>query len=224
MNVISIKRLKKFYNNKLILDIENLNIKQGEIVVILGKSGCGKSTLLNVLATIDSDVSQDSKIEILGKDIFSLTEKEKTEFRRENMGFIFQFHELIPEFNVIENCTIPLILKGYSKTKAEAIVKEKLKEVDIFDFYKKPNELSGGQQQRVSIIRAILHSPKIIFADEPTGNLDPQTTKQVIELLKKHKSKETTLIIVTHDNFVKSAIGDRIFEFKYNKERGIYLI
>jgi len=224
MNLIEIKNLKKFYQDRLVLDIKSLNIPKGKIVVILGKSGCGKSTLLNILATIDNEVSKGSIVNILGQNVINMTEAQRANFRKENIGFIFQTHELIPEFNVIENCTIPLILQGVPNSKAIQMAKEALKKVDICEneFYKKPNSLSGGQQQRVAVVRAVIHHPKIIFADEPTGNLDPQTTKQVIELLKSKKDKNTTLIVVTHDNQVKEELADIVFKFQFDENEKIY--
>ena len=203
----------------LVLDNLNFNIKKGEISVILGRSGSGKSTLLNILAAIDSDV--EGKVEVDDIDITKLNESQKAKFRNNNIGFIFQSHELIPEFNVLENSSIPLIVRGVKKSKAYEEAKILLRELGLDDehFYKMPRELSGGQQQRVAIVRAVIHKPKIIFADEPTGNLDPLTRDSVIELIKNLKSPDRSIVIVTHDIELKNMLADRVFEFVYRNNR-----
>ena len=203
----------------LVLDNLNFNIKKGEISVILGRSGSGKSTLLNILAAIDSDV--EGKVEVDDIDITKLNESQKAKFRNNNIGFIFQSHELIPEFNVLENSSIPLIVRGVKKSKAYEEAKILLRELGLDDehFYKMPRELSGGQQQRVAIVRAVIHKPKIIFADEPTGNLDPLTRDSVIELIKNLKSPDRSIVIVTHDIELKNMLADRVFEFVYKNNR-----
>jgi len=203
----------------LVLDNLNFNIKKGEISVILGRSGSGKSTLLNILAAIDSDV--EGKVEVDDIDITKLNESQKAKFRNNNIGFIFQSHELIPEFNVLENSSIPLIVRGVKKSKAYEEAKILLRELGLDDehFYKMPRELSGGQQQRVAIVRAVIHKPKIIFADEPTGNLDPLTRNSVIELIKNLKSPDRSIVIVTHDIELKNMLADRVFEFVYRNNR-----
>jgi len=203
----------------LVLDNLNFNIKKGEISVILGRSGSGKSTLLNILAAIDSDV--EGKVEVDDIDITKLNESQKAKFRNNNIGFIFQSHELIPEFNVLENSSIPLIVRGVKTSKAYEKAKILLRELGLDDehFYKMPRELSGGQQQRVAIVRAVIHKPKIIFADEPTGNLDPLTRDSVIELIKNLKSPDRSIVIVTHDIELKNMLADRVFEFVYKNNR-----
>jgi len=217
--MIKVKNLTKIYkdNNNQNIVFENLNfeIKQGEITIIRGQSGCGKSTLLNILASIDNNAN--GEVIVDNQNILTLNESQRADFRNKYMGFVFQSHELIPEFNILENITVPLLLRNESQSiaKNKAIALLKKLQIPSTHFYKKPEQLSGGQQQRVAIARAIIHTPKIIFADEPTGNLDPKTRDEVIELIKDLKSDDRTIVIVTHDDVLEE-IADTVFKFEYN--------
>lgn len=204
--LIEVSDLKKSYKvtkaNKLsVLKGINLNIYKEEIAAIAGKSGAGKSTLLHILGTLDKPDS--GKVIFEGKNIFDLKEKQISEFRNKEIGFIFQFHHLLPEFTAIENVLIASMILGEpDKNKAE----ELLTEVGLKErINHKPSELSGGEAQRVAIARALINSPKLILADEPTGNLDSENANSIIELIFHLREKyKRTFIIVTHnEDFAK---------------------
>ena len=206
--MIKANNLKKVYTNnegldEVIFDKLDFHAKEGEFCVIQGKSGSGKTTLLNLISTIDTLDNVGSLI-INSTKIETMSEHERAKFRAEKIGFIFQSYALIPEFNIIENCTIPLTMAGMSQKEATQKAKEIIKKlIDDADenFYKKtPTQLSGGQQQRVSIARALIHEPKIIIADEPTANLDDETATFVKEYLKElTEEHKICVIVVTHD-------------------------
>lgn len=203
MTFIQIQNVKKYYrmgsNIIKALDGIDLAIDRGEFVALLGTSGSGKSTLLNILAGLERPSSGD----ILYKNISlnSLSEEEITIFRNINVGFVFQSYNLLPYLTAIENVALPLIFKGESKKEREEKAYQILKDMGLSKrIYNRANELSGGQQQRVSIARAFVGNPKIIFADEPTGNLDTKTSFEIMELIKSIVRKNNqTLIMVTHD-------------------------
>lgn len=189
----------------------NLHIEQGEFVSIIGASGSGKSTLLHLMAGLDTPSS--GKVYIAGNDIYAMNEKELAKFRRQNIGFIFQFFNLIPILTVEENIKLPLIM---DKQKIDEEYFEEIIQVLGLEDRKKhlPNEISGGQQQRVAIARALMSKPKIIFADEPTGNLDSKNTQEVLELLAKSiKKYKQTLVMITHDPEIAKT-ADRIIVLK----------
>lgn len=209
--------LCKTYNDKRVkveaLKNINLTIDKGEFIAILGPSGSGKTTLLNCLSAIDNP----TKGEIYFNSIpfHNLTEEDRASFRATNMGFIFQFFNLVPVFTVLENVEIPLMILGYKNKESKIKAYEALKEVRLENKADRfPYELSGGEQQRVAIARAIIHSPQVIWADEPTGNLDSENGEIIINLLESiRKEKGTTLVVVTHDiNIAKRA--DRIINIK----------
>lgn len=199
--LIELKGIKKGYQitktNRLnVLKGFDLNIHRSEIAAIVGKSGAGKSTLLHILGTLDRPDEGTMMFE--NKDVFSMTDKQVANFRANDIGFIFQFHHLLPEFTALENVTIASRIAGnYDESKA----KELLNEVGLEDrVHHKPSELSGGEAQRVAIARALVNSPKIILADEPTGNLDSENADAVIELIFKLRDKfKQTFVIVTHN-------------------------
>lgn len=184
------------------LDGVNLDIKRGEIICLLGTSGSGKSTLLNALAGLERPTR--GQIQIGGIEIQKLNEEEVTSFRRFNVGFVFQSYNLITTQTALENVSLGLVFKGMDKASRDKKAKEALEAVGLADrIHHKPNQLSGGQQQRVSIARAFVDSPKIIFADEPTGNLDTRTTREVLELISTMARKnKQTMVIVSHDEEV----------------------
>ena len=199
--LIEVTSLKKSYpvTNDIRLEVLkgiNLNILKEEIVAIVGKSGAGKSTLLHILGTLDKPES--GKVLFESEDVFLKKEKQIAEFRSKKIGFIFQFHHLLPEFTAIENVMIPSMISG---TMDKARAEEVLTEVGLKNrLQHKPSELSGGEAQRVAIARALINSPKLVLADEPTGNLDSENADAVIDLIfdlrKKYKQ---TFVIVTHN-------------------------
>jgi lipoprotein-releasing system ATP-binding protein len=177
----------------------DLQIEKGDKIAIVGASGVGKTTLLHIMGTIERPSS--GRIIYEGKDIFSLNNDGLAEFRNSNIGFVFQFQHLLPELNALENVMMPALIKGLLKREARGRAEEILREVGIADRMRhKPGELSGGEQQRIAIARALIMEPKAILADEPTGNLDRHTGRQIEDLLiDLNRKKEVTLIIVTHN-------------------------
>ncbi len=175
----------------------NLEIPEGDMVAIMGPSGSGKSTLLHLLGGIDVPTKGTVKIE--NTDIFNLLEKDLAKFRNKNIGFVFQFHHLLPEFSALENVIMPLLI--YKQKNAEKKGKEILQKLSLSHrINHKPSQLSGGEQQRVAIGRAIINNPKILLADEPTGNLDKKNTETVIKILKDMNHQfNTTIVLATHD-------------------------
>lgn len=201
--IIDIQEVRKIYymgKEKIVaLDSIDLQVEEGEICCLLGTSGSGKSTLLNMMAGLEKPTK--GKITIKGASIEKLNETQLAKFRQKYIGFIFQSYNLLPHLTALENVTLPLIFQGFSKKKREQMGKEMLQLVGLGERMKhKPNEMSGGQQQRVSIARAFVNKPTIIFADEPTGNLDTHTTEDVLTLMTDvARQLKQTMIIVSHD-------------------------
>ena len=206
MKVVCCKDVKKNFkvgNEKVeILKGITLDIKEGEYVAIIGESGSGKSTFLNILGGLMP--CECGEITINENRIDKLNENKLALFRRHNVGFIFQAYNLMPQLSAIENVEMPLIFSGVSKNKRRKRALDMLKKVGLEDRVNhKPSELSGGQQQRVSIARALMNNPKVILADEPTGNLDSKTSVEILELLKELNEKyKTTFVVVTHSKVV----------------------
>lgn len=204
MSLIEIRGLKKYYklggNIIKALDGIDLDIEKGEFVALLGTSGSGKSTLLNMLAGLERPTKGSIKYGNIS--LTDLNEEQITKFRNLNIGFVFQSYNLLPYLSAWENVSLPLTFKGLSKDERKKEAYKILKEVGLSNrMDNKPNELSGGQQQRVSIARAFVGLPKIIFADEPTGNLDTKTSFEIMNLIKKiTKENQQTFIMVTHDD------------------------
>ena len=175
----------------------SFEIKDGEFVAIMGPSGCGKSTLLNILGLLDNPT--DGSYMLLGQEVAKLKEKDRTKFRKGNIGFVFQSFNLIDELNVFENVELPLRYLNISSSERKARVTEMLKRMNISHRAQHfPQQLSGGQQQRVAIARAVVSNPKLILADEPTGNLDSKNGKEVMDLLTGLNKEGTTIVMVTH--------------------------
>lgn len=201
MSILSARNLKKYYGKgeslTKALDGVSLDIEQGEFVAIIGASGSGKSTLLNMVGGLDIPTS--GEVVIGGKEIGQLTPDGLTVFRRKNIGFIFQNYNLIPVLNVLENIILPIELDGGEPDKE--FVQEVIELLGLKEkIYKMPSQLSGGQQQRVAIARALASKPSIILADEPTGNLDSETSQEVLNLLKMTSAKyRQTIVMITHD-------------------------
>jgi lipoprotein-releasing system ATP-binding protein len=210
--LIEIKNLNKIYSDGTevkALDGVNLTIKHGEFMAIVGPSGSGKSTLLHILGILDTPTQ--GSIVIDNKNITSMSDKERSRARNKMLGFIFQYHNLLPDFTALENVMIPLLISGYGKNEAKESAQNMLKEVGLEDrMYHRPGELSGGQNQRVSVARALVNNPTIVIGDEPTGNLDTKTSDRIYELLRKlNRERGQTFILVTHDeNMAKKT--DRI--------------
>tara|TARA_B100001564_G_scaffold77748_1_gene62215 strand:- start:1967 stop:2653 length:687 start_codon:yes stop_codon:yes gene_type:complete len=182
----------------------DVSIKEGEMIAIMGPSGCGKTTLLNVLSGIDQPNS--GEVLIAGQPMYSVSDDLRTQMRAENLGFIFQDFNLLPVLSAVENVELPLLLLGKSAQEARKTALEALESVGLADRSEhRPTELSGGQQQRVAVARAIVHHPKVILCDEPTGNLDSTTSNNVMDLLKEiNKKLGTTFLLVTHDKEIAS--------------------
>ena len=205
---------KKFGEINVLNNI-NLEVKKGSIVSIYGKSGAGKSTLLYILSTLDE--ADNGEVFFDNVSSRKLSGNKLSEFRNKRIGFIFQFHNLLEEFNVLENVCVPGYVSKRKNFEVEAKAKELLKILDLSErINHKPSQLSGGEQQRVAIARSLINSPDIIFADEPTGNLDEENSKNFIDLIKKLNTKfNQTFIIVTHNkNFIK------VSDFSYTIDKG----
>lgn len=194
----------------------NLKVNDGEFISLLGPSGSGKSTLLHIIGCLDKPSK--GKVIIDGKDISKLNDNELALLRREKIGFVFQFYFLFPYLNAIENVMLPMLLAGKPKKEAEERAKELLEKVGLEKdrFYNKPNQLSGGQQQKVAIARALANNPKILLADEPTGNLDSKSALEVMEIFKRINKDGTTIIMVTH-NVELTKYSNRVIRIKDGK-------
>lgn len=207
INMIEAKKIYKYYDQLQVLKGVDLHIKKGEIVSIVGSSGAGKTTLLQILGTLDkpnssnSSEDQESELIINGQNVLSMNDKELSKFRNLNLGFIFQFHQLLPEFTALENVCIPAFIANKSKQETETEAKKLLDYLGLSQrINHKPNELSGGEQQRVAVARALINKPSIIFADEPSGNLDTASAENLHQLFFKLRDEfGQTFVIVTHN-------------------------
>lgn len=209
--ILRAENIEKSYGELPILKGVNLEIKQNEIVSIVGTSGAGKTTLLQILGTLDQPTSGNLIID--GEDPFSLNETKLSAFRNTTLGFIFQFHQLLPEFTACENVMLPALIRGVNKKDAEEQAISLLEKVGLQDrINHKPSELSGGEQQRTAVCRALINKPKIIFGDEPSGNLDTQSSKELHELFFKLREEfDQTFVIETHNKEL-SKMADRSLE------------
>ena len=200
--MISAKNISKTYDNKKVLDNVSIEIKKGEIVSIVGPSGAGKTTLLHVLSTLDfADKNDKSALFLNEIRIADLKLKEISKFRNSQIGFIFQFHELLPEFTALENVCIPGMIRGDKPKELELRAEKLLKTLDLVHIKnQKPSELSGGEQQRVAVARALINEPSILFADEPSGNLDSKSADNLHQLFFDIRDRlKITIVIVTHN-------------------------
>lgn len=217
--MIEAKNLHKRYNDLEVLKGVDLTINKGEIVAIVGPSGAGKTTLLQLLSTLDKPSSNSgASLQINNVNLLDLKDKALSKFRNTHIGFIFQFHQLLPEFTALENVCIPAFIAGKSKTETEKKAKEVLSFLGLEDrISHKPNELSGGEQQRVAVARALINDPAVIFADEPSGNLDSVSAKNLHELFFTLRDKfNQTFVIVTHNQEL-AEMADRKLEMKDGK-------
>ncbi len=196
------KNLQKSFGDIEFLKGVNIEVKKGEIIAIVGPSGAGKTTLLQILGTLDKpDSSLSYELNINDIEINNLSDSQISEFRNEQVGFIFQFHQLLPEFTALENVCIPAYIRKKSKKEAETKAREILNYLGLSHrYHHKPNELSGGEQQRVAVARALINNPAVILADEPSGNLDSHAAKNLHDLFFKLRDEfDQTFIIVTHN-------------------------
>ncbi len=210
--IIQIKNLTKIFGDGVeikALDGINLDIERGEFLAIIGPSGSGKSTLLNQIGILDTPTS--GTILLNGIDVTEMSDKQRSKTRNKQLGFIFQYHHLLPDFNALENVMMPLLISGVKSSKAREIARRVLDEVGLGDrMDHRPNQLSGGQNQRVAIARALVNKPSIVIGDEPTGNLDSKASENIYELLRKlNREHNQTFILVTHDERM-AAKTDRI--------------
>tara|TARA_R110001583_G_scaffold4351_4_gene25237 strand:+ start:86 stop:748 length:663 start_codon:yes stop_codon:yes gene_type:complete len=217
--MIEATNIHKFYGELEVLKGVDLSIKKGEIVAIVGPSGAGKTTLLQILGTLDKPTTNNnSLLTINNTNLLQLKDKALSKFRNKHIGFIFQFHQLLPEFTALENVCIPAFIGGTSKKEAETKAIELLHFLGLSDRVNhKPNELSGGEQQRVAVARALINNPDVIFADEPSGNLDSASAKTLHELFFTLRDTfNQTFVIVTHNQELAN-MADRKLEMKDGK-------
>ena len=202
--MIKAKNIHKFYGNLEVLKGVDVHIKEGEVVSIVGESGAGKSTLLQILGSLDSPSNPNqykTEIAIAGNSFVNMSDKELSRFRNQNIGFVFQFHQLLPEFTALENVLLPTRIAGKNEKESMEKAFTLFEDLKIADrLHHKPNQISGGEAQRVAVARALINSPKIIFADEPTGNLDSKNANDLHQLFFDLRDKyNQTFVIVTHN-------------------------
>ncbi len=211
--MIIAQEIRKKFGELQVLKGISLTINQGEIVSIIGRSGAGKTTLLQILGTLSN--ADSGTVSINAVEINKLKEKQLARFRNLNIGFVFQFHQLLPEFTALENVCIPALISGDSMKKAEKKALELLSFLSVeHRLQHKPNELSGGEQQRVAVARALINEPSVVFADEPSGNLDSKNKEELHRLFFKLRDKyQQTFVIVTHDSNLAN-MSDRIIKME----------
>lgn len=211
MNMIEVRNIWKSFGELEVLKGVNLKVEKGEIVAIVGKSGAGKTTLLQIIGTLDRPT--EGQVLMDGTDVFKMKDKELAAFRNKHIGFIFQFHQLLPEFTALENVCIPAMIAREKEEEYIPRATKLLSNLGLADrMSHKPNELSGGEKQRVAAARALMMSPDIILADEPTGSLDEKNKKELSDLLLQlRKEYGQTILLVTHDKEL-AGIADRVIE------------
>lgn len=214
--MIIARNITKSYGKIEVLRGVNFSVDEPQIISIVGKSGSGKSTFLHLLGTLDTP--DNGSLQILGNDVLSYNDNQLAEVRNSDLGFIFQFHHLLSEFSALENVCIPYYITNQSKEAAESRAKELLDYMDLgHRLTHKPKELSGGEQQRVAVARALMNQPKILLADEPTGNLDSQSSDNLLEIFRKlHADFDQTIIMVTHNDDLASRC-----DVSYRMEDGV---
>lgn len=211
--MIEVKDIHKSFGDLEVLKGVNLQVQKGEIVAIVGKSGAGKTTLLQIIGTLDRPTK--GQVVIDGTDVFRMRDSELAAFRNKHIGFIFQFHQLLPEFTALENVCLPAMIAREKETDYQARAERLLNELGLHErMHHKPNALSGGEKQRVAAARALMMKPDIILADEPTGSLDEKNKKELSDLLRQLRQEYgQTILLVTHDKEL-AGIADRVIEIK----------
>ncbi len=214
--MLSLQNIRKSFGSLTILDDISLFIKKGEIASITGASGAGKSTLLQIMGTLDQ--ADSGQIVINDQDVSNLKGNKLADFRNKEIGFVFQFHHLLAEFNALENASMPALIAGMNKSEAKDKANELLKKLNIGDrATHKPAQLSGGEQQRVAIARALINNPSVILADEPSGNLDSKHSDELMDYIFKLRDElDQTFVLVTHDKAIAER-GDTILDLKDGK-------
>ncbi len=212
-NILELKNITRTYkqpdSSLTVLSDLNLTVKKGEVVALVGQSGSGKTTLLQIAGLLDNPTN--GEVIISGEDVSAANDKKRTQMRRKNIGFIYQFHHLLPEFSALENVIIPQMIAGVARTSAEEKAKELLTSLGLKDrFSHRPAKLSGGEQQRVAVARALANSPQIILADEPTGNLDPKTADGVFAMFMDMAKRTGQAALVATHNIELAKRMDRI--------------
>ena len=199
--MIDIKGITKSFGSLQVLKGIDLHINKGEVVSIVGPSGAGKTTLLQIIGTLDRP--DEGSVVVDGIDVSKLSQRKLSDFRNQHIGFVFQFHQLLPEFTALENIMIPAFIAGKSRKEAKARAEELLDFMGLSErAHHKPAELSGGEKQRVAVARALVNHPAVILADEPTGALDSRTGREVMLFLQKLNAEGNTIILITHDNSI----------------------
>ncbi len=216
MKAVILRDVTKVYSTKFyqVVALRNvtLEIEEGEFIAIMGPSGSGKSTLLNLIGCLDKPTS--GEVIVKGRNTSDLSDRELTNLRRDEIGFVFQHYNLIPTLTVEENIELPMIFKGLGKAEREKRAKELMEKLGILELAeRRPNELSGGQQQKVAIARAMANNPSILLCDEPTGNLDTKSGEMVMETLKEMNEEGVTVVLVTHDESLKR-FADRVVRLR----------
>ena len=211
--MIEVKNIHKSFGDLEVLKGVNLKVNKGEIVAIIGKSGAGKTTLLQIIGTLDRPTT--GQVFVDNTDVFAMKDKDLAAFRNQHIGFIFQFHQLLPEFTALENVCIPAMIARQKEAEYMPRAEKLLRELGMGDrLQHKPNELSGGEKQRVAAARALMMAPDIILADEPTGSLDEKNKRELSDLLLKLRAEYgQTILLVTHDKEL-AGIADRVIEIK----------
>ena len=210
--IIKIFNLAKKFDKKVVFSGLNLEIKESSIFAISGESGCGKTTLLNIMSTLDSDY--EGEVTILGQNTKSMSLKSLAEFRNRQIGIVFQNHNLLPEFTILENVAMPLYISNINKEKARLKAQELMSMLSIIECENNfPNEISGGQAQRAAFARAIINNPKIIFADEPTGSLDNKNARDIHKLILDMKEKMNITFVISSHSKELIEMADQNFKF-----------
>ena len=211
--MIQLENITKSFGSLQVLRGIDLQIEKGEVVSIVGPSGAGKTTLLQIMGTLDAPDT--GMVRIDGTEVGRMKEKELSAFRNRRIGFVFQFHQLLPEFTALENVMIPALIAGLGRREAQSSAIEMLNLLGLADrAAHKPSELSGGEKQRVAVARALAHSPKLVIADEPTGNIDPELSLEMMELLERVSQTGITVLVVTHEHELVHRFHQRVVTLK----------